>query len=123
VTLVVRTGSLKSSAKRRDDALDVTRGTGQGLGLTFAPSARLFLWIKEEAYRGRLRDAWSTFEQKYRTEMTLSREIHPQDWTSLLDRRSVTILCYCDGAGVMCHRSILAKILVELGAVYDGEIE
>lgn len=121
--LVVRTACLKSSAARRDDALDVTRGTGSGDALAFAPSAKLLTWVKGEARVNRLERAWPEYRRSYLDEMAASQIVHHDAWTRLLARESVTFLCYCDGAGSRCHRSLLAQLLVDLGAMYEGEVE
>lgn len=123
MTLVVRTGCLKSSAARRDDALDVTRGSGHGDGLAFAPSAELFLWVKGEARLGRLERAWPEYEARYLEEVTLGHSNYAGAWGRLLARPSVTLLCYCENV-LRCHRGLLAAFLVErCGATYEGEVD
>jgi hypothetical protein len=123
VTLVVRTACLKSSAARRDDALDVTRGTGTGDALAFAPSAALLSWAKGEGRAGRLERAWPLYRQRYLDEMDESRATNHGPWNKLLARRSVTLSCYCENA-LRCHRYLLGSIvLVGLGAAYEGEAE
>lgn len=120
--LVVRTGCLKSSVARRDDALDVTRGTGHGDGLAFAPSPKLFLWVKGEVRLGRLERAWPEYRARYLEEVAASRATCAGAWGRLLARPSVTLLCYCENV-LRCHRGLLASFLVErCGAVYQGEV-
>lgn len=122
MTLLVRTGSLKSSAAKRADALDITRGTGHGDALAFAPSPRLFLWAQSEIRHGRLERAWPEYRDRYLAELTLSREQIPRAWAHLLARSSVTLCCYCENPA-RCHRYLLAAMLVELGATYEGEVD
>jgi hypothetical protein len=123
MTLVVRTACLKSAAARRDDALDVTRGTGTGDALAFAPSTELLTWVKGEGRRGRLEGAWPLYKQRYLDEMNLSRATNHGPWNKLLVRRSVTFCCYCENP-LRCHRYLLGSIvLVGLGATYEGEVE
>lgn len=41
-------------------------------------------------------------------------------WDALLQRERVTLCCYCTDPA-RCHRVVLARILVRLGATYEGE--
>src|ERR1700693_5153370 len=111
MVLIVRTASIKSAAARRDDALDVTRGSGVGDALAFAPSSELLSWVKGEARRRRLESAWPIYRRRYLDEMDLSRNTDHPPWTRLLGRRSVTLLCYCDNP-LRCHRYLLGSIVL-----------
>ncbi len=46
---------------------------------------------------------------------------HRNAWDRLLVRRRVVLLCYCE-TRALCHRRLLAEILVRMGAVDAGEL-
>lgn len=122
MALVIRTACLKSSAARRDDALDVTRGTGTGEALAFAPSIELLAWVKAEGRRGRLENAWLEYRRRYLEEMDGSQTLRSESWIALAARGSITLCCYCQNP-LRCHRILLTAILVErYGAIYEGEV-
>lgn len=109
------------------DHLDVTRGSGGGLGSPFAPSREL-LDEAQRRKRGAKRDpialaaAWDWYAPRYLEEMRASYRTHRRAWDALLARESVVLCCYC-GHYDRCHRRLLAEILVKCGAVDCGEIE
>ena len=41
-------------------------------------------------------------------------------WAALLARPEATLLCFCNDPA-RCHRTVLARLLVKLGATYCGE--
>lgn len=107
-------GVVREAAKGR--VLNITRGSGKGYGLAFAPSWEIVRGLKsgaitEEQYRDR-----------YIQEMRVSWTQNQAAWQWLLNQSSVILVCYC-GADSFCHRKVLAELLVEhFGAFYIGEI-
>jgi uncharacterized protein YeaO (DUF488 family) len=94
--------------------LDVTRQDGS----PFAPSWELLRWARQ----GPLADkGWRIYSERYIAEMRRSYRKHRAAWDELLARDHVVLCCYCVDHR-RCHRSLLAGILVKLGAVYDGEL-
>ena len=65
-------------------------------------------------------DLWSAYVHAYRHEMRASYKAHRAAWDALLARERVTLVCYCTDAE-HCHRRVLARILVKLGATDQGE--
>ena len=114
---------------RGPDALNITRGSGGGLGLYFAPSRDLLnegLRLKRAAKKdaGKLAEAWSWYETKFIEEMRAQWKdpLFRGALNSLLGRKTVTLLCYCGGRQKRCHRFLVAEsVLVKLGATYMGE--
>lgn len=62
-------------------------------------------------------------EVLYTAEMRRSYVQHRQAWEALLARPRTVLCCGCDckQPGALCHRVILARLLVKCGAVYLGE--
>jgi hypothetical protein len=99
------------------DALDITIKSAAPEGHPFAPDRwDMVLGVK----RGHISaDAYRTY---YLALMRASYRQHQQEWTKLLARNQVTLLCYCSAATPFCHRHILSRdILPALGALYCGE--
>lgn len=142
MSLAVRTARVTYSG---EDRFDVTRGTSKGDGLVFAPSiailtpglALLKLGVRLLDERGRLpgtsrgedasRDgtlivdhAWALYAAAYRLEMRESYRAHRDAWERLLARESAVLVCFCTDSS-RCHRTLLAGMLVALGATYAGE--
>lgn len=140
VPLVFYTG--RHGRARGDDLLDITRGTGRGDGLAFAPSALILHAAQAAGKRGGMRawaEAWAAYVPQYRAEMYVSsgqavplalamHAAHALDrgvvanvgaWQRLLERPTATLLCWCETS--CCHRYLLADLLVALGARYAGE--
>lgn len=113
-----------------EDRLDITRGSGHGLGLLFAPSETLlngYRKVRREVERARvgsaiLRARFAQYADLYATELRIAERAHPLMWTELEARGEVTLCCYCY-APTLCHRSVLARMLVARGATYEGERE
>lgn len=142
MTLVVRTARVGPT--RYADELNVTRATGEGDGLAFAPSWAILgpaLRARREAAeiaaafarngggsRGGCADAeriegeaWAAYVPAYLAEMRRSYRERRRAWVALLARESVTLLCFCVDPA-RCHRTLLAReILPKLGAAYAGE--
>lgn len=137
MTLHVRTARLGSY--QGPDAFDITRKSGKGDGLLFAPSwailnptlkavrdgqelTKLAMDPHNDLWGRWLQSqAWGRYWAAYWREMRASRRAHRAAWDRLLARESVTLLCYCTEPS-KCHRMILgAAILPGLGAVFEGE--
>ena len=92
------------------DRFDITAKTAN----TFAPTWNMVMQYKS----GDMSEA--KYTEFYHTGMELSQQKCPEEWKELLSRDEVTLVCFCP-AGKFCHRVLLAKILVNLGAEYMGE--
>jgi uncharacterized protein YeaO (DUF488 family) len=68
---------------------------------------------------GRLTD--KQYTQMYLKMMRESYKNNRRDWDELLNKEKVILMCYCY-PGAFCHRHLLSKILVQLGAEAKGEI-
>jgi len=64
--------------------------------------------------------AWAWYTEQYTVAMRQSYRKHRPAWDALLARNTVTLVCFCTDPQ-KCHRTILARILVALGAKYEGE--
>jgi uncharacterized protein YeaO (DUF488 family) len=118
VTLKVYTSRMVYAG---DDALDVTRSGNDPMGVLFAPSWSLVQPYLNARQAGLETLAlWRTYEVNYRREMAESFKTHPARWARLLERESVTLLCFCANAD-RCHRTVLASILEGMGAQRMGE--
>lgn len=119
--------------------LNITRKSGEGDGLVFAPSwsilnpAREGLKNADEMHKfassgldewnaeWTFRRTWWGYVAAYTREMRQSYRDHRAVWERLLARDEVVLACYCANAN-LCHRTILAaSILPTLGASYEGE--
>ncbi len=117
------------------DGLNVTRKSGTSLGKTFAPSWSILRpalegleHAKTLRSRGLYMEAqqiedqtWELYSNLYTQEMRESYKNNQVEWKQLLGMRRVVLLCYCKDANI-CHRSVLANILIKCGAVYNGEV-
>jgi uncharacterized protein YeaO (DUF488 family) len=81
----------------------------------FAPSWEIVMSYKN----GKITEEQYTLA--YHNMMEISYKRNRTDWEDLLSKEEVVLCCYCS-AGTFCHRLLLAKILVKLGAKYQGEI-
>ncbi len=136
--LIVATANINTYAGA--DRFDITRGTGKGDGLLFAPSAEILapaISARRQAEpllrRGNERQAlaiehaaWRTYEPLYIEEMRASCREHRDAWDRLLAREKVTLVCFCDltkWPADHCHRVVLARLLTKFGATYAGEFK
>jgi len=106
------------------DRLDVTRKTGDALGLCFAPSWTILRPALVLRHAGReLESTWLIYREAYLAELRKSYRDNRSSWDEVLRRESVTFCCYCnlDRVGNRCHRLILAEVFCKLGAEYVGE--
>jgi uncharacterized protein YeaO (DUF488 family) len=103
------------------DRLDVTRTGNDPLGRDFAPSWGIVAPYLLARSEGRETEAlWRTYELTYCDEMDDSLEAHSLSWSTVLERESVTLVCFCMNSQ-RCHRSVLAKLLTDMGATDMGE--
>lgn len=113
---------------RGPDRFDVTRKTGGPKGHPFAPSWRILmpaLNAMREARRVRSAEleskAWETYAVAFMAEMAASAKTHAEAWRDLLARERAVLVCYC-AKRERCHRGLLVDLLVNLGAVDEGEV-
>lgn len=66
-------------------------------------------------------ESWKLYARAYAAEMKVSHMKHRAAWDALLAREEVTLVCFCDLDKHGCHRTLLAQILVKLGADHLGE--
>lgn len=105
------------------DRLDVTRKSAGPDGIPFAPSWSILgpaLKLRRRQGARRLRSAWPQYAADYTAEMRRSYRDQRAAWERLLARFEVTLVCYCTDPA-HCHRTVLAEMLVRLGATYHGE--
>lgn len=105
---------------RDPDALNVTRKSGDPV---FAPSWPLLRTALDRRRSGlpKTEADWKTYAAAYLREMAASYDAHRGQWEALLGRPRVVLTCYCTDPN-RCHRRILARVLVKLGAVDRGEL-
>lgn len=101
---------------RGADRVDVTRKGGSLFGPSW-PLLQHFLKLRRRG--GDTDEVWAIYSAAYLQEM---REMYRHDPAPFLAlaAREATLVCYCTDAK-RCHRTLLADILVKLGAEYGGE--
>lgn len=128
------------------DRFDVTRGSGRGDGLAFAPSTTILApalaarklaeaCLRKGAPRqaASIEDAaWAVYAPLYVAEMRAGygkRDApgpHREAWDRLLARERVVLVCFCDVEKWRghCHRVLLARDILPKfpNVVYEGEI-
>jgi uncharacterized protein YeaO (DUF488 family) len=109
MTLKVYTSQYRYSGS---DRLDITVKSGDK---TFSPTWNMVMGHKNHS----LPD--ESYIKRYTQLMRNSYKKNKDKWHNLLNRDRVTLVCFCR-KGSFCHRLLLAKILVKLGADYCGEI-
>lgn len=92
--------------------LDITVKSGES---TWAPTWDMVMGLK----RGELSE--QDYSSRYTNMMRQSYREKRARWDWLLQQERVTLVCFCK-AGDFCHRVLLARILVKLGASYEGEL-
>jgi hypothetical protein len=140
MAVVVHTAN---SAYEGPDRLDVTRAgcdevrqrTGEPApGEAFAPPFRLLarVGLGKERIEALRRDghaksarlleieAFRAYARQYKEEMLRSFDCRRADWRALLERPRVVLVCGCRSE--LCHRALLAEILVRHGAEDGGEL-
>ena len=129
MTLTVHTARIST---RDPDRFDVTRGSGRGDGLAFAPSQSILTPALTLRRVGSDLDAqtaatieaamWALYAPAYVAEMRASYRRDRGPWERLLSRGRRVLVCYCANRE-HCHRTLLAReILPRLGATYAGEL-
>ena len=106
--LKVHTAQYRYSGK---DRLDITVKGKDPLGSIFAPTWDMVNGLKS----GKI----SEEEYTYQYDKILNR-VKKLTWDYLLVQKKLTLVCFCP-LGAFCHRILLAKRLVEMGAIYKGE--
>lgn len=104
---------------RGDDRVDITRKPGESV---FAPSWPLLREAKARMLEDAV-EAWKFYVPRYMDEMRHSWRDHRAEWAALVARDRVVLVCHCAKPG-MCHRSLLAGILLEVvpDSTNEGEI-
>ena len=64
---------------------------------------------------------FEVYRARYRAEMVTSYRTRRAEWTALLARPRVVLVCFCPEP-THCHRTIAAGFLVACGAEHGGEI-
>ena len=129
MTLTVHTARIST---RDPDRFDVTRGSGRGDGLAFAPSQSILtpaLTLRNMAAASNGPGAvavenamWALYAPAYVAEMRASYRRDRGPWLRLLACERAVLVCYCANHE-HCHRTLLAReILPRLGATYAGEL-
>lgn len=108
----VYTTRIQAKENSIEHVIDITVKTGLQ---TFAPTWEMVIGLK----KGKI--SWKQYKELYLEKMRDSYRKHRPTWERLLKRDKVVLACYCAKPD-QCHRSILADILVKLGAEYGGEI-
>lgn len=96
------------------DRLDITVKGQNRIGKVFAPT-----WDMVKKYKsGEISN--EEYIKLYKSLMIQRCATDFEAWDWILSQDEVTIVCFCK-KNTFCHRYLLAKILVELGARYMGE--
>ena len=107
-----------------DDRLDISRWGNHPVGRLFAPSEMLLLGYKrlQKKFLGSeiMRRKFEMYSDCYRIELRIREKHYPDMWRKLLELETVTLCCYCRSP-TMCHRGVCARLLVDKGAIYEGE--
>lgn len=98
------------------DRLDITVKGNDPLGKVFAPTWDIVKDLKDEKITQK------QYEELYVDLMRDSYLDYPDEWTKLLSMDEVTLVCFCK-INNFCHRHLLAKILVKLGAEWKYEVK
>ena len=123
--LVVKTGRV---GHRYADGLDVTMKSGTGIGVLLAPTKAMVYGYKSGVGDQRFAGKYAALSEAEYTEqyLELLRERfieNDEAFYQLVQRKSVTLQCYC-GRGKFCHRRILAEyVLPKLAAYYGIEYQ
>ena len=95
--------------------LDITVKGNHKVGRFFAPS-----WDMVSNYKNNTISE-KEYEKQYRKMMRLSYTEHRDAWNKVLELKEIVLICFCPSDS-FCHRHLLAKYLVKLGAIYNGEL-
>jgi uncharacterized protein YeaO (DUF488 family) len=81
-----------------------------------APSVPLVSWALSEPFTPK---RWTTYERRYRREMRQPPARHLIALLAALSvQQNLSVGCYCEDESV-CHRSLLAELLEEAGAMLE----
>jgi len=108
MTLAVYTAIIGYPGEGR---LDISLKTGDK---AFAPSRDIARQVREGL-------DWKGYVEAYTQHMRLSYKSNRSIWDLVLASPRVVLCCYCPDPN-RCHRTLLAKIFVRLGAKSHGEI-
>lgn len=102
------------------DAFNITRKTGHP---DFAPSWALLGPVLRARRAGEpsTLEQWKAYAKAYVEEMQRSHTLNRGAWDLLLSRKRVVLTCYCTDP-TRCHRTLLGRILGQLGASFKGEL-
>lgn len=106
--LKVYTSQYRYSGK---DRLDITVKAGNK---AFAPTWDMVTSLKDGSL------SQEEYQKKYKKLMITSYNKNRSEWDELLSKNEVTLVCFC-AKGEFCHRLLLSKLLIKLGAEYRGE--
>jgi uncharacterized protein YeaO (DUF488 family) len=120
VTLTIYTARISYGGA---DRLDVTARGYTPETKPFAPTWALLRPYLDKRKAGVLTESdWDEYAARYTREMRHTYSACREAWDALLARDVATLCCYCTHP-TQCHRYVLARILVKLGAAYAGERE
>jgi len=94
--------------------LDITVKGQDPVGRIFAPT-----WDMVMQHKATKDD--NSYIQEYHKMMVTSYQQNRLVWETILNKDYLVLVCFCP-ADAFCHRHLLRHYLVELGAVYNGEL-
>jgi len=109
LNLVVKTANLDYVG---EDKLDITVGSGHGLGRKFAPTWTMVRGLKSGYY------SWVQYEKMYYARMRMLWCHDRAAFGELWRLGEVTLCCYCRDK-FCCHRTLLAYILSDIAGKYE----
>jgi len=100
----------------KNNRIDITAKSTDFIGKLFAPTIQLVYNYKNGVI------TQSEYTEQYMEILKKSFNTYTSIWTKFLDMDAQAVfVCYCK-SGDFCHRLILAKVLSNMGAKYNGEI-
>ena len=96
-----------------EDRLDITVKGNDPIGRIFAPTWEMVRLYKD--YKNEI-----NYVRSYHLLMQRSYRINRKIWEEILNRDSVTLVCFCK-ENSFCHRYLLAEYLEKCGGKYLGE--
>lgn len=126
----VKLYTARASAYDGPDAINIMAIGGSPEGARFAPPPGLVQPMlvarkKARAYVAaptsrEFQARWAEYSAAYLGYMHRARMADPEPFAALLGQELVTLVCACPVV-TYCHRGLLAGMLAELGADYQGE--
>ncbi len=101
--------------------LDITVKGNDPLGKIFAPTWDLVMTHKKESTMYNRAVADKNYIEVFHNLMIASLDSDTDLWNEVLALENVVIVCFCPYKA-FCHRTLVAKYLVRMGAEYVGEI-